>query len=177
MRLSDAMRVKSFANDPEIARFAANIPHPYPDGLAELWISQAHDNLSTGRDYAVAIARRDTDELVGAIGLKVEDYAMGGELGYWIARPYWRQGLATEACRGMTVLAFNRLGLPKLWAGVQHSNEGSLRVLRNLGFADQGEMDYPFPAHGCTRRVRFLSLDRLMARSQAERLGAAITHC
>jgi len=177
LRMADAPRVGSFANDPEIARYTANIPYPYPKGLAEVWIAETQRNFSSGTDYALAVAWRDTDALIGVIGLKIEDYAMGGELGYWIARPFWRRGLATEACRAMVVLAFNRMGLPKLWAGVRDGNEGSLKVLRNLGFVDRGEMDYNFPAHGRTRRVRLLCLDRIMARSQQERLGAAITHC
>ena len=147
--MADAPRVGSFANDPEIARYTANIPYPYPKGLAEVWIAETQRNFSSGTDYALAVAWRDTDALIGVIGLKIEDYAMGGELGYWIARPFWRRGLATEACRAMVVLAFNRMGLPKLWAGVRDGNEGSLKVLQKPGFCRSGrdglQLSGPWP--------------------------------
>lgn len=63
-------------------------------------------------------------------------------LGYYIARPYWRRGLATEASKAFLDLAFSRLHLSELFADVEKGNEASEHILRKLGFTfvDQEEL-------------------------------------
>jgi [ribosomal protein S5]-alanine N-acetyltransferase len=53
-------------------------------------------------------------KLVGAIGLGLEPDHARAQLGYWIGRPYWRQGYATEAAREVVRFAFEELGLERI---------------------------------------------------------------
>jgi ribosomal-protein-alanine N-acetyltransferase len=56
------------------------------------------------------------------------------DLGYWIAKPHWGKGIATEASELAISYAFGKLGLPCLIASVHKSNTRSLRVMEKTGF-------------------------------------------
>ena len=56
------------------------------------------------------------------------------ELGYWLGKPYWGQGLIPEACKEMLSHAFEDLGMEKVWCGYYEGNEKSKRVQEKLGF-------------------------------------------
>ena len=58
-------------------------------------------------------------------------------MGYWIARPYWGRGFATEACRALIEIA-RALGLPALEGSHFVDNPASARVLEKLGFEPLG---------------------------------------
>jgi [ribosomal protein S5]-alanine N-acetyltransferase len=57
-----------------------------------------------------------------------------GTLAYYLARPYWGRGLATEAGRAFIQYGFNELRLPRIVAGANAANIASNRVLVKLGF-------------------------------------------
>ena len=75
-------------------------------------------------------------ELVGCCGLSRRPSG-SVELGYWIARPHWGRGLATEAARALIEIA-RTLGLRSLEAGHFVDNPASARVLEKLGFVALG---------------------------------------
>lgn len=56
-----------------------------------------------------------------------------GVLAYYIARPYWARGLATEAGQAFLRYGFEELGLSRIVAGTSISNIGSNRVLQKIG--------------------------------------------
>ena len=58
-----------------------------------------------------------------------------GTLAFYLARPYWGQGLATEAGRAFISFAFRELGLSRLVAAVEAGNAASVSVLEKLGFS------------------------------------------
>src|ERR1051325_4725971 len=55
-------------------------------------------------------------------------------LAYYIARPYWGRGIATEASRAWVRYGFDILGLRRIEAGVAAANAASIRVVEKLGF-------------------------------------------
>ncbi len=62
-------------------------------------------------------------------GLQVE-----AELGYWLAEPFWHQGLMTEAAGAVIAHARKNLGIRRIWADYYEGNEASHRVMERLGF-------------------------------------------
>ena len=66
------------------------------------------------------------------------------EIGYWIGKPYWGQGLSTEAAKAIIKEARETLGIKALMAGAFADNPSSLRVLEKLGFKRTGEEDDVF---------------------------------
>ncbi len=67
---------------------------------------------------------------IGAAGLIPEE----GVLAFYLARPYWRLGLATEGGLAFIAFAFWELKLSRLVASVEIGNDASMRVLTKLGF-------------------------------------------
>ena len=107
-------------------------PSPYTLRHAKEWI-EAH----SGKDPAESFAIVHKGRLAGAIGVfkKSDVYRCTAELGYWIGEPYWGKGVATEAVRRVTVMAFSRdSGLVRIYAEVFAKNTASQRVLEKNGF-------------------------------------------
>ena len=65
-----------------------------------------------------------------------DDNVIPGEavLAFYLARPYWGRGLATEAGRAFIQHGFRTLGLSRIVAGANAENHASNRVLQKLGF-------------------------------------------
>lgn len=78
----------------------------------------------------------DEDRYIGSCGL------IGNRsrprLAYYIARPFWGQGLATEAAGAFIDAGFSRLGLMRILADVETGNLASDRILQKLGFCLTG---------------------------------------
>jgi RimJ/RimL family protein N-acetyltransferase len=103
-----------------------------------------------GAPLVLGVARRDTGELIGHVGLSP---AYGGvEIGYAIADAHQGLGLATQAVRAMTEWALARFGLDAIDGYVAAENVASCRVLEKAGFVRVDEAARPM--HGVTRLVR-----------------------
>ena len=53
------------------------------------------------------------------------------EIGYWIGRPFWGQGLIPEAVRRLLQRCFEELGFTAVWCGYYDGNTKSRRVWIN----------------------------------------------
>ncbi|HEY9004040.1 MAG TPA: GNAT family N-acetyltransferase [Mucilaginibacter sp.] len=57
-----------------------------------------------------------------------------GTLAFYISKPFWNHGYATEAGNAFIEFGFEELGLKRIVAHVQAGNEASVHVLKKLGF-------------------------------------------
>jgi RimJ/RimL family protein N-acetyltransferase len=136
--LCDAPCVQTLAGHPEVYRTTTNVPHPYLDGMAEQWISGHHDAFRQGIDATFAICRKSDGALVGAIELGGITPGHQAELGYWIGKPYWRNGYCTEASRAVFDFGFTTLGLARIHSCYLSRNPASGRVMQKLGMSHEG---------------------------------------
>jgi ribosomal-protein-alanine N-acetyltransferase len=56
------------------------------------------------------------------------------EIGYYLRRDLWNQGLATEAVRALVPFSFHNLDAKRIYAHVDMENPYSARVLESAGF-------------------------------------------
>ena len=129
--------------DEGIVRNLARAPWPYLP-------HHAHDYVSVEKDprlpsFLLTLPSEHGSRLVGCAGLG--EGADGVELGYWIARPFWGRGYATEAARGVLEVA-RMLGHERISAGHFTDNPASGRVLRKVGFTPTGRT---VSRHSCGR--------------------------
>lgn len=83
------------------------------------------------------------------------------EVGYWVGRPWWNQGIATEALRLIIDYCFIEKGFHTLWADHFPDNPASGRVLQKCGFRDTGRRNLiSHLAIGADRPVKVMRLDR-----------------
>lgn len=151
--------------DETIVRNLANAPWPYRMRDAEAFLARPSDPVLP----SLLIFERTSGapQLVGACGLGRRPSG-AVEIGYWIARPYWDRGFATEACAALIDIA-RTLGLESLEGSHFIDNPRSARVLDKLGFESLGIIA---PRLSCARgteapaRLMRLVLDRAEARAE-----------
>ena len=131
--LADAAEVQRLAGDAEVASTTFRIPHPYEDGMAEAWISSLEARCRSGQEVVFAIARKEDGQLLGAAGLSMFLDQGKAELGYWIGRPYWNRGYATESAAKTLEFGFQQLGLISVFAHHMVRNPASGRVMQKIG--------------------------------------------
>lgn len=135
--LKDAEVVHRLAGDPEVARTTANIPHPYPEGAAEIWI-RTHGPMHAEKGHITLAIRRPDEGLVGAISLGVNPAHQHAEAGYWIGRPFWGRGYATESLRTLIGHGFAVVKLARIHARHLGCNPASGRVMEKAGMIREG---------------------------------------
>jgi RimJ/RimL family protein N-acetyltransferase len=134
---ADAPAVQRLAGDAAIAEMTLNIPHPYVNGMAESWIATHPDAWAAGTAVTFAITTK-THDLCGVVSLHIVRAHDRGELGYWIGRPYWGQGFATEAVGALLAFAFGTLALHRVEASHLPRNPASGRVMQKVGMQREG---------------------------------------
>ncbi|MCH3942982.1 MAG: GNAT family N-acetyltransferase [Atopobiaceae bacterium] len=136
-REGDAKALRARAGDPGAQAKAGWLPHTSDeDGLAA-----AREAPAAPEAYAVTVKSRPlADEPVGSISLRIgaaSDLgipATEGEVGYWMAKPFWGYGYMPEAVIALIRHAFANLGLEAVWCGWDEGNEQSREVQETAGF-------------------------------------------
>ncbi len=157
--------------DPGVARWTT-IPRPYTRRDAAEFRRRAAASRRKGTDLALQIVLRADGRLVGGVGLHgLNPRRLRGELGYWVGRPFRRQGYAVEASRRLLRLGFAELGLHRIEAHVFPGNVGSTKVLRSLGFSREGRLRQSFrhPSLGWRDELLYGRLEDGFVRSAGER--------
>lgn len=132
----DAAELQGAIADEGIVRNLARVPWPYTKDDAADFAALEHDPLFP--NFLLMLRTDGAPRLIGSCGLGELDGE--AELGYWIARPYWGLGFASEAGRVVIKIA-RALGHRKLVSGHFIDNPASGRVLRKLGFRDTGRVE------------------------------------
>lgn len=136
--LADSDAVERLAGHEAVARTAANIPHPYPEGAAKTWIATHQPGFERGKLIAFAVESRSTGELMGCVSMGLHLPDLRGELGYWMGFDFWNQGYTTEATRECMRFAFKHFHLAKIGGGFYSTNPSSGRVMEKLGMRREG---------------------------------------
>jgi len=136
--LSDAAEVQRLAGDFAVADTTLNIPHPYPDGAAEEFFSTHAAKYVLREAATFALTLKENGALIGGMGLHVTKRFRRAEMGYWIAKPFWNQGYATEAGRAVVDFGFTHWALHKIEANHLRRNPASGRVMQKIGLVREG---------------------------------------
>ena len=87
-----------------------------------------------------AVVLKQTGEVVGSVGVMTTGMGTAQvkenerEIGYWIGRAYWGQGLIPEAVRELQRYCFEELGCIGIWCAYYEGNDKSRRVQEKCGF-------------------------------------------
>ncbi len=134
---SDAEVLFKLASNPEVGPPAGWPPHK----TMEESLDVIRNVLSGPEAYAICL--KPQGEPIGAIELKLSDKTDLAqnedecELGYWLGRPFWGQGIMPEAAKEMLRHAFEDLGMTKVWCGYYDGNDKSRRVQEKCGLKYQ----------------------------------------
>lgn len=130
----DAPALAQAIGEEAVVRNLASAPWPYREDDARAFLAGWVDG-SPSR-FLMVQRTASAPRIIGCIGMdRMETGDV--ELGYWVARPYWGLGYATEAGRHMIDLA-RTMGIDRLVASHFTDNPASGAVLRKLGFRPTG---------------------------------------
>lgn len=131
----DAEALYRYASDPLVSEPAMWPCHTSPEMSLDVI-----KNVFQPNPYAFALTLKENGEAIGCIGLVPEGYEFfpvadgEREIGYWIGRPHWNKGLATEAMSAMAHYLRDRLKLDSLLITTKADNTASQRVALKCGF-------------------------------------------
>ena len=134
-RHDDARPLAALANDFDVARMTTSMPFPYSRADADEFLARmAARDREREAVFAIDHAREGP---IGVLDFHPKDGA-APEIGYWIGRPYWGRGLATEAVRAAVAWADRAWSRRWVIAGHFADNPASGRVLDKAGFLYTG---------------------------------------
>jgi RimJ/RimL family protein N-acetyltransferase len=120
----------SYLNEECVTKYlSARLPQPYTKEAAAWWVS-------TGSKMCIVKAITNNGVLVGSISAMPGEFERqkSAEVGYWIAKPYWGKGIASEALAEFSKTLFLNTDIVRLYAPVFEGNAASARVLEKCGF-------------------------------------------
>lgn len=158
--LSDAPYVQVLLNDPEVIGTMIDLSLPFSLADAQTMIANGHRAFQEGSAYVFAITRRSNGDLVGYADIEVQAAHRRGEIAYWIGKPYWWQGYATEAAKAIIRFGFEDLGLNRIYAFVLTRNTASAHVLQKAGLTHEGTLRHSVRKNDVFENVDFYGLLR-----------------
>lgn len=130
--INDLDNLVRYANNPAIAANMTNaFPHPYTLENGTAFIAFAN------KDNPVHLFAIDLNgQAIGGIGIHPQQDIMckNAELGYWLAQPFWGQGIVPEAVNQICNWAFNAYDITRIFARPFGRNIASQKVLEKTGF-------------------------------------------
>jgi len=156
-RAADISHFVPLLSDFDVSKNLSRVPHPYTedDGCAFIVVT-AHAWRS-GTEFSFSILRKEPPAYLGICGVHPK---RNWEFGYWLGKPFWGQGYATEAAGRLIAYCFDELGAECLNAGWYCDNPASGRVLEKLGCERTGEENRSCLARGCQVSCHLVTLDR-----------------
>jgi 8-oxo-dGTP diphosphatase len=138
--------------------------------LADEWIASTRAQISAGAAWHLAVTRMEdgAEALLGCVGLTLDPKnPRAAELGYWIGRRHWGQGLGPEAAGRLAHWALANLDIDRLVASALVDNERSAAVLRRIGFKESGAGSQEFISRGGLMPVRLFTATRMDIAAEA----------
>jgi ribosomal-protein-alanine N-acetyltransferase len=128
-RNADAGEFARLAGDWAVASMTSDIPYPFSPAQAVGWLRPVRGEVRFGIELA--------GRLIGGVGFYRRPSGVA-ELGFWLGRPWWGHGYATEAGRAVVRHGFANPRLPSFSSAHFADNQASARVLAKLGFEPVG---------------------------------------
>lgn len=158
---TDAKELYKYAKNPDVGPIAGWPVHTSIDNSRDI----IKNVLSAQETYAVCL--KENNLAIGSVGLitpkqsHTEAAIDEIEIGYWIGKPFWGQGLIPEAVKRLQEHAFIDLGCSAMWCGYYDGNEKSKRCQEKCGFVyHHTEKDKPCSPMGDVRTEHFTKLTK-----------------
>lgn len=148
MKMKFKLRPWTIADLDDLVRYANNwsiaknmtdkFPFPYTENDGRAFIEFA------SKDDPIHIFAIDVDgQAVGGIGIHPNEdiHRKNAELGYWLAEPYWGQGIISRAIPYAVDFAFETYTISRVFARPFGTNIPSQKVLEKNSFVLEGKFD------------------------------------
>jgi ribosomal-protein-alanine N-acetyltransferase len=140
--MDDLDELFALYSDPEIRKYFPEGVLSYEETKEELeWFLNGHPKHPELGLWATI--HKETGKFIGRCGLL--PWTIEGqdeiEIAYLLDKVYWKQGLATEAARGILQYGFEPLNLSRLICMIDPENIASQRVAERIGMTFEKKVD------------------------------------
>jgi [ribosomal protein S5]-alanine N-acetyltransferase len=170
--LEDADEIfRQYAQDVEVTKYVSWRAHRSVNETRE-FIRLCLEELAAKKSVHLVIVRKEDHQLLGMIGLRGGDHKW--ELGYVLARAYWRKGYMTEAVKALVTWALQRPEIYRVWAVCDIDNKASARVMEKAGMQREGILRRWSIHPNVSDEPRDSHCYAIIKQSQARSLDAAV---
>jgi [ribosomal protein S5]-alanine N-acetyltransferase len=139
LRYEDAEEIfYTYASKPEATKFMAWPTHRSVEDT-RAFLLYAIDSWNKGSDYSFAIRLKDSQKMIGSIGVMNENGKI--QFGYILSPSYWSNGYATEACREIMALLKTFTIVYRVGTFVDIDNTASIKVLLKSGLVEEARLN------------------------------------
>ena len=131
----DADNMYDYRNNEICARYQRGQTKDY-NGIVALVERRKNDEVSVDAPFMVAVALKDTDEMVGEIVVMPKDGTIS--LGYTFSYKHHRKGYAFEALTALINMLHKQYPEWDFISFTEQENEPSMALLQKLGYKDMG---------------------------------------
>ena len=131
----DAEIIYDYRNNEICARYQRGQTKDY-DGIVALVEHRKDDVVSVESPFMVAVALKETDEMVGEIVVMPNDGTIS--LGYTFSYKHHRKGYAFEALTALIDMLHGRYPKWDFISFTEPENKPSMALLKKLGYKDMG---------------------------------------
>ena len=135
----DIPALVKYLNNPTLIANTLKIPSPYTTNDGAEFIDEIKATPSKSV-YLFTIRSKENDEMIGACGFhRSQENERRAEIGYWLAEPYWYQGLMVKVLnKSIEIIQGQWHNLVRLEARIFPWNKASMRVVEKCGFQFEG---------------------------------------
>ena len=126
---------EEYASDPQVAKYMTWRPHR-DAGETIAFLRRCERVWSDGSAYPWSLWNKQEGAFVGMVEIRVT--ATSVDLGYALARRWWRQGLMSEAVNAIVHWALAQPAIHRVWATCDVENVASARLLERVGMEREG---------------------------------------
>jgi ribosomal-protein-alanine N-acetyltransferase len=106
---------------------------PWSDERIQEFVARQRKSFQEQQYCRWKIILKETGELIGFCGVGRFREELDPEIGWWLAKKYWRQGLAFEAAQAAFADITGRIGMKRVTSVAHKENRGSTRIMEKLG--------------------------------------------
>lgn len=134
----DVQSLYRIVHEKDIVRFMRDWSEhsPSPESLYSFidWLQTQKDSIGIYENKRYAIALPDTDQMIGMVGMGLEDTLNEVEVAYFMSEEYKRRGYTAEAVSALVEWCFRVSDVPYLVLTIDCANVASCRLAEKCGF-------------------------------------------
>lgn len=130
----------NWASNPEVARYLTWKPHADKETTKAI-VSRWIEDYKRPDAYQWAIEWKELGQPIGSIAVVALDENVDAcEIGYCIGKPWWGQGVMTEAVKKVMGFLFDEVNVKRICAKHDVNNPNSGKVMAKCGMTYEGTL-------------------------------------
>jgi [ribosomal protein S5]-alanine N-acetyltransferase len=149
VRMTDALDVYRNIRGKEVSKWSGPSAHPSLEGPVGQFVVKlvrysgkairlllsVFYRPNVAPKYSLAIVLKETNRVIGIVTLsRLKGASDQADVGFWVGKDFWGQGLTTDAVQLALRIGFEQLGFERIEAWTFEKNVGSKRVMEKCGF-------------------------------------------